>query len=121
MVKSAAGTVAGYLDEQADGWKPTLRKLRAACRRELAGFTEEMRYGMPSYCRDGVVEVSFAAQARHLSLYVLQQSVFDAHRAELAGLSLGKGCIRYRRPDQIDWDVVAALLADTRTTAGDIC
>jgi len=104
VVKSAAGTVAGYLDEQAGDWKPTLRKLRAACRRELAGFTEEMRYGMPSYCRDGVVEVSF-----------------DAHRAELAGLSLGKGCIRYRRPDQIDWDVVAALLADTRTTAGDIC
>ena len=121
MVKSAASTVAGYLDEQADGWKPTLRKLRAACRRELAGFTEEMRYGMPSYCRDGVVELSFAAQARYLSLYVLRQPVLDAHRAELAGLSLGKGCIRYRRPDQIDWDLVNDLLAASASSEAEIC
>ena len=51
----------------------------------------------------------------------MQQQVLDAHRVELAGLSLGKGCIRYRRPDQIDWEVVATLLADTRTTEGDVC
>jgi uncharacterized protein YdhG (YjbR/CyaY superfamily) len=120
-MKSTASTVAGYIDEQPDEWKPTLRKLRATCRRELRGFTEELRYGMPSYTRDGVVEVSFAAQARHLSLYVLQQPVFDAHRADLAGLSLGKGCIRYRRPDQVDWAVVASLLGATLASEGDIC
>jgi uncharacterized protein YdhG (YjbR/CyaY superfamily) len=120
-MKSTASTVAGYIDEQPDEWKPTLRKLRATCRRELPGFTEELRYGMPSYTRDGVVEVSFAAQARHLSLYVLQQPVFDAHRADLAGLSLGKGCIRYRRPDQVEWAVVASLLGATLASEGDIC
>jgi len=30
----------------------------------------------------------------------------------LAGLNLGKACIRYRRPEQVDWNVVSSLLAD---------
>ena len=120
-MESSTKTVAQYVDEQAGDWQPTLKKLRAACRRELTGFTEEMRYGMPSYSRDGEVELSFAARARYLSLYVLRQPVLDAHRSELAGLDVGKGCIRFRRPDQVDWAVVARLLAGTLAGAGDIC
>ena len=120
-MRSAARTAASYVDEQPLEWQPTLRKLRAACRRTLTGHTEAMAHGMPSYSRDGQVEVAFAKQAHHLSLYILKKPVFDAHRADLAGLSLGKGCIRYRRPDQVDWRVVESLLADTRDTTGDIC
>jgi uncharacterized protein YdhG (YjbR/CyaY superfamily) len=120
-MRSAATTVAGYIEEQPEDWKPTLKKLRAACRRELKGYTEAMGYGMPAYSRDGRVEVTFGKQARYLSLYILKQPVFEAHRADLDGLSLGKSCIRYRHPDQIDWNVVAHLLSDTRTNASDIC
>ena len=98
-----------------------MKKLRAACRRELTGFTEETRYGIPAYSRDGEVELSFAARDRYLSLYVLRQPVLDAHRPELAGLDVGKGCIRFRRPDQVDWAVVASLMAGTLASAGDIC
>jgi hypothetical protein len=76
---------------------------------------------MPSYSRGGQVEVAFAKQAQHLSLYILKKPVFDAHRANLGRLSLGKGCIRYRRPDQIDWAVVASLLSDTRGSSIEIC
>ena len=49
---------------------------------------------MPSYGRDGHTEVGFGKQTHYLSLYILKQQVFDAHRAALAGLNLGKGCIR---------------------------
>jgi hypothetical protein len=120
-VKSAARAVGSYIEEQPAEWQPTLKRLRTACRRALAGYTEVMDHGMPAYARDGRIEVSFAKQARYLSLYILKQPVFNAHRADLAGLSLGKGCIRYRRPDQIDWNVVAELLADTRESGGEIC
>jgi uncharacterized protein YdhG (YjbR/CyaY superfamily) len=120
-MKSTATSVVSYIQEQPEGWQPTLKKLRAACRRELRGYTESMAYGMPSYARSGEVEVGFGKQAHYLALYILKQPVFDAHRIELAGLSLGKGCIRYRRPDQIDWDVVSRLLADTLASADVIC
>jgi uncharacterized protein YdhG (YjbR/CyaY superfamily) len=115
-MQSAATTVTSYLEDQPDDWKPVLRKLRAACRRELRGAKEEMRHGMPSYVRDGEMEVAFAKQVQYLSLY-LPPAVSEAHREELAGVSRGKSCIRFRRPDQIDWDVVSRLLADTRKRA----
>jgi uncharacterized protein YdhG (YjbR/CyaY superfamily) len=118
---NTATSVADYIEGQQADWRPALKQLRAACRRELKGYTEALRYGMPAHVRDGRVEVGFGKQSQYLSLYILKQPVMDAHRAELAGLSLGKGCIRYRRPDQIDWKVVAGLLHDTRNRADDIC
>jgi uncharacterized protein YdhG (YjbR/CyaY superfamily) len=120
-MKSEAATVAGYIGEQPIEWRPTLEKLRAACRRELRGYHERMAHGMPSYDRSGQPEVGFGRQARYLSLYVLKQAVLDAHRVELTGLRLGKGCIRYRRPDQVDWDIVSSLLADTFASTDPVC
>jgi len=120
-MKSSASSVAHYIDEQPPEWQPTLKKLRAVYRRELPGYTETIAYGMPSYSRDGQTEVGFGKQAHYLSLYVLKKSVLDAHRANLAGLSLGKGCIRYRRPDAIDWEVVSRLLADVCASDDVVC
>jgi uncharacterized protein YdhG (YjbR/CyaY superfamily) len=120
-MKSDAASVVGYIGEQPAEWQPTLRKLRAACRRELRGYTETMTYGMPAYHRGGQLEVGFGKQAKYLSLYILKQPVFEAHRAELAGLSLGKGVIRYHRPEQIDWSIVSRLLAESWATGGPIC
>jgi hypothetical protein len=71
--------------------------------------------------RAAVIEVGFGKQARYLSLYILKQPVFEAHRAEFAGVSLGKGCIRFRRPEQIDWAIVSRLLVDTYTSTDRAC
>jgi uncharacterized protein YdhG (YjbR/CyaY superfamily) len=120
-MKSTAADVVAYIEEQPNEWQPVLKKLRAACRRGLPGYRERMAYGMPSYERNGAIEVSFAKQARHLAVYVLKQPVLDAHRPELTGLSLGKGCIRYSRPDQIDWNVISSLLEDTYASPARIC
>ena len=113
-MKSDAPSVARDLAEQPADWSPTLKQLRAACRRELRDYTEQMAYGMPSTHATARWRWRSRSRRAHLSLYIAKQGVLDAHRAVLAGLSVGKGCIRYRRPDQIDWDVVTDLLADTR-------
>jgi len=86
-MKSTAVSVVHYIDEQPAEWEQTLKKLRAACRRELRGYTETMAYGMPSYTRGGQTEVSFGKRAHYLSFYILNKSVLDAHRADLAGRS----------------------------------
>ena len=114
VMRSSAASVVGYIAEQPKEWQPTLKKLRAACRDHLRGYTESMAYGMPSYAGSGQIEVGFGKQARYLSLYILKQSVFEAHRADFAGLNLGKGCIRYRQPDQVDWDIVSGFLQTPR-------
>jgi uncharacterized protein YdhG (YjbR/CyaY superfamily) len=120
-MKSTAKNVATYIGEQAEQWQPTLRKLRAQCRRQLSGYREGMAYGMPGYQRGAQVEVSFGQQARYLSLYILKQPVLDAHRAELHGLSVGKGCVRFRRPEDVNWEVISAMLAETCMSPGGIC
>jgi uncharacterized protein YdhG (YjbR/CyaY superfamily) len=120
-LKSAASNVDDYIAGQPDAWRQALGELRAACRTYLAGYDEVMEHGMPTYRRGDQGEVAFARQARYLSLYILRQSVLEAHRSRLSGLDVGKGCIRYRRPAQIDWPVVADLLLDTAAGAGEVC
>jgi hypothetical protein len=84
-----------------------------------------MKYGLPGYWRgpvaEGEGEIGFAAQRQYLSCYVVRTDVMAAHRDRLADLSLGKGCIRYRRPEQMDEIVVRSILEMTAATRGPIC
>ena len=87
----------------------------------LKGYVESIQYSMPSYARGGVVEVAFASQKRYISLYIMNQEVLNRHRDRLEGLSVGKGCIRFTRVEQIDFPLVETLLRETRTSGGSIC
>jgi len=118
---AARTAVSDYIDGQPAAWRPTLERLRALCRRELPSCIETFAYGLPSYARDGEVEVAFGKRVRYLSLYILKKPVLDAHRSELARLSVGKCCIRYTKPEDVDWGLVAALLADSEATDPDTC
>ncbi|MEP7356686.1 MAG: DUF1801 domain-containing protein [Anaerolineales bacterium] len=120
-MQSKAATVDEYLSEVPADRRPALQKLRELCRKHLTGFEESMVYGGPSYSRAGVVEVGFASQKQNLALYILRKDVLDAHRDEFGKLSVGKGVIRYRQPDQIDFALVRKLLVETRQSKGLIC
>jgi uncharacterized protein YdhG (YjbR/CyaY superfamily) len=113
--------VDAYLDAASPDRRPGLLHIRAICLETLDGFIETIRYGMPSYERDGDVELGFADQKQYISFYVLRTDVMAAHRERLHGLSVGKGCIRYRRPEQIDLEVVRSIVATTARTSGRVC
>ena len=122
MVTSKAATVDEYLAEASEERRPALETLRRLCIEELAGYEESMEYGMPSYARNGAaVEVGFASQKGYISLYILRESVVKANAHLLDGLSVGKGCIRFRRPEQIEPSVVRKLLAGSAADTGPIC
>jgi uncharacterized protein YdhG (YjbR/CyaY superfamily) len=120
-VRSDAATVGEYIAAAPEERRDALRLLHRLCSEELTGFDEVMRYGMPGYLRAGEVEVGFASQKQYLALYILRQAVMDEHAERLAGLSLGKGCIRFRRPEQIDPESVRALLAAVVADTGPVC
>jgi uncharacterized protein YdhG (YjbR/CyaY superfamily) len=120
-VRSDASTVEEYVAEAPAERRNALELLRRLCREELSGFDEEMAYGMPAYLRDGVVEVGFASQKAYISLYILRQDALDAGAERLAGLSLGKGCVRFARPEQVDPAVVRELLKAAATDSGPLC
>ncbi len=79
----------GYLATVPAGRRAVLSELRDACRALLTGFEESMRYGMPAYSRNGITEIAWASQKQYISLYVMRGEVLDAHREQLAHLSVG--------------------------------
>lgn len=120
-MRSEAATVDEYVAEAPPDRRGALELLRRLCREELPGFDESMRHGMPSYLRDDTVEVAFASQKGHISLYVLRRAALDVNAERLAGLSVGKGAVRFRSPEQIDPITVRALLVATAAGSGPVC
>jgi hypothetical protein len=81
-----------------------------------------MEYGMPSYKKaGGEVEVAFASQKNYISFYILKEDVLNKYRHLLSGLNLGKGCIRYSKPEKIDFEVVGLLLEENYCSEAEIC
>ncbi len=120
-MQSNAPDVATYILEAPPERQAALTRLRALCLATLTGYEERMDYGMPCYARAGVIELGFASQKQYISLYILKQEVLDAHRDLLAGIKMGKGCIRYTKPEKIDFGVVEKLLVGTLDSKGEVC
>lgn len=122
-MQSAAKTVNAYIKEAPAARQEALTRLRELCRTILTDFKESMAYGMPGYSRNGVLEVGFASQKNFISLYILRTDVMLAHRymLNIPGISFGKGCIRYSKPENIDYKVVEKLLRATQESTGEVC
>ena len=122
-MQSTAKDVTTYLEEVPAERKAALVELRRQCLAALKGFEESMRYGAPSYSRNGVVEVGFASQKNFIALYILRTDVMETHKdlLKIKGVSLGKGCIRYAKPGKIDFKVVKSMLKATVKSTGVVC
>lgn len=121
MVQSKAATIDEWLDGVDAERRPAFACLREIARAELPGWEERMEWGMPGYGPPGAPNAfSFNAQKRHIALYAGPTAV-ERFADRLAGLDCGKGCIRYSRPEAIDWDVVRAVLGDIRARDEAMC
>lgn len=120
-MQSKAADVQAYIAEAPPERRPWLERVRELCLRELPGHEERMAYGMATYARDGRAEFAFASQKQYLALYLMKLDVAKKHEAALADLDMGKGCIRYRKPETIDFGLLAKLLRDTAASASSPC
>ncbi len=120
-MQSSVQTVDEYLEQAPTERRAALKKLRELCRDILRGYEEVMEYGMPVYKKNGTGEVAFASQKNYISLYIMKQDVLAVRLPLLSGLNVGKGCIRYTRPEKIDFAVIEKLLQATVNSASPIC
>jgi len=122
-MQSQAKDVTTYLEEVPAERRAALAQLRKQCLAVLKGFEESMRYGGPCYSRNGVVEVGFASQKHFIGLYILRTDVMKKYKdlLKIKGVSLGKGCIRYSKPEKIDFGVVEKMLKATEESTGVVC
>lgn len=133
-MQSKAKTVDEYLKEVPDDRKDSFNKLRDTILLNLPeGFKEEMSYGMIGYVvphsiyPDGyhcspelpLPFVSIASQKNFIGLYHMgiyaNQEVLDWFVAEYPKhcklkLDMGKSCIRFKKPDQIPFELIGQLM-----------
>jgi len=123
--QSQAKTVTAYLKEVPAERTAALKKLRDLCRKHLTGFEKGITYGRPTYSCNGEAEVGFASQKHFIGLYTrrVRTDGMRAHRELLnvKGVSMGKGALRYSKPEHIDFNVVESMLCATQESEGQVC
>jgi uncharacterized protein YdhG (YjbR/CyaY superfamily) len=72
-----------------------------------------MAFGMPVYGDPKAPWIAFNSQKQHIALYAGQGAI-EAFGDRLGGASCGKGCVRWSKPDKMDFEVIADILADVK-------
>ena len=72
---------------------------------------------MPTYEYEGEALCAFASQKHYMSLY-MEPELVERHREELAGLSVGKSCIRFRKLGKLPLETVRTILHETVENKG---
>ncbi|MES2691706.1 MAG: DUF1801 domain-containing protein [Bacteroidota bacterium] len=134
-MQSKATSVDQYMDEVPEERKEALNQLRKSIKKNLPkGFKEEMGYGMvgyvvphslypPGYHCDPKLPLpflGFASQKNMISFYHMgiyaDKELLNWFQAEYpkhskTKLDMGKSCIRFKKPEQIPFDLIAELVS----------
>ncbi len=132
-MQSKATTVDQYLTELPEERQKAIAQLRKVIKKNIPkGFKEEMNYGMVGYVvphskypagyhcnpKDPLPFMSVASQKNfiavyHMGIYAnpkLLKWFTDAHtKASPKKLDMGKSCIRYKKPEDIPYELIGEL------------
>lgn len=134
-MQSKAATVEQYLAELPPDRQPAMEKLRKIIKKNLPkGFKEGMGYGMMGWSvphsiypagyhcnpKDPLPFMGMASQKNSVNLYhmgiyadpkLLDWFTKEHAKASPKKLDMGKSCIRYKKPEDIPYDLIGQLAA----------
>ncbi len=132
-MQSTATTVSAYLEEIPEERKDALKKLRETILKNIPkGFVEQMTYGMIGYVVPHSIYpngyhctpelplpfISFASQKNFIAIYhmgiyanpeLLNWFVTEYPKHSTQKLDMGKSCIRFKKANQIPFELIAEL------------
>ncbi len=132
-MQSTATTVSAYLEEIPEERKDALKKLRATILKNIPkGFVEQMTYGMIGYVVPHSIYpngyhctpelplpfMSFTSQKNFIAVYhmgiyanpeLLNWFVTEYPKHSTQKLDMGKSCIRFKKANQIPFELIAEL------------
>lgn len=109
--------VAAYFKTLDPATRATLSELRKWIMEAAPHASETMLSKMPSYLLSEVW-VSFKAQKNYLSLYLCQPAIVTKHAKALEHLNVGKGCIRFKKIEDLPAKAIKQILKDSARAAG---
>ena len=134
-MKYEAKTPKEYIDQLPEDRKPVMQALRKAVKKNLPkGFSEVMNYGMIGYViphsrypagyhcdsKLPLPFMSIASQKNFIAVYHMgiyaEKSLMDWFLGEYpkhcnTKLDMGKSCIRFKKIDQIPYDLIGELVS----------
>lgn len=108
-MQSDAKTVAEYMKSLPDDIRKALGKLRALIRKVAPDAKESMQYGMPTYDLKGMLW-AFNSQKNYLALYGCGSVLVGQYKTKIGKVNCGKGCIRFKKLEDLDLGVVEEML-----------
>lgn len=134
-MQSKAKTADEYFQTLPEDRKKVMTELRKVILKNLPkGFSEGMGYGMVGYCvphslypngyhcdpKQPLPFISIASQKNFIALYhmgvyaspkLLEWFTQEYPKHSKTKLDMGKGCIRFKKVDQIPFDLIAELVS----------
>lgn len=121
-----------YIEKLSEPRKTEVKKLHDFIRKTLPGLTPYMESGMIGYGkfhykspsgREGDwALIGLASQKNYISVYACaadgKEYVADKYRSELPKADIGKSCIRIKKVEDIDLNVLAKLLKEAKKLGG---
>ena len=99
---SEAKTPSEYIDQLDDDWRRNkLLELRDVILKQSPQLEERIHYKMLGFGIGEEYVFHLNAQKAYVSLYVGNASKIDASGQLLHGLSVGKGCIRFKKTTEV--------------------
>ena len=130
----SASNIDDYIEKVSDVYRPATKQICELLRANIPeGFIEVINYGMPSYVIPHSIYphgyhcdpklplpfISFAAQKNFIAFYhmgiyadptLLEWFTTEYPKHSKAKLDMGKSCIRFKKPDQIPFELLAELI-----------
>ena len=110
VMQSSAKTVPAYLKKLPADRRAALTTLRKLIKDVAPDAKESMQAGMPTYAVGSCPLFAIASQKHHLALYVCEWTTMNKYRRKFGKANCGKGCVRFKRLDDLSLDVVEKLL-----------
>src|SRR5216684_4090897 len=100
-----------YIDLLDASRQSSLQQLRRIILETVPGAEETIYYNMPYYTYHGML-CAFASQKHYMSFYFLNGDIVEKNRHLLAGLTVGKGCIRFKDINKLPEPTIRAMLQE---------
>lgn len=104
--------VDSYLENCEEKRRESLAALRDLIHAAQPDIVETYAWNMPTFNYNEENICSFASRKQYISLYC-NTEVVDEHREALTKLSVGKGCIRFRKFADLPADTIRQIIVES--------
>jgi uncharacterized protein YdhG (YjbR/CyaY superfamily) len=110
-MKTNVGTVSAYLNELPAERRKALETLRAMIEKAAPKAKPTMKYGHPTWEWNGPL-FALAVRPHAMELYVAEPDLVVKRKKTLGDVEVGTASIRFKRIEDLNLAIVAALFAD---------